>query len=151
MIAIPIKTDDTNSALAPLFGKAKWFAFIDEKGEVSVEKNAYEGGIKVARWFASRGVTTLITNHLGEKPFHALNESGIKIYCASEKRTTIEEALEAFRAGMLPEVSVINYIALLGEEEGHSHKGACHHGHQALFKTKLKCCEKKGMNPLASH
>ena len=153
MIAMPIKTENQNGILAPLFGKAKWFALIDESGSIRVEANSAEGGIKVARWFESLGVKTLITSHLGEKPFHALTKSGVKIYFAGSERISVEEALTAFQAGTLPEVNVSNYMELLGEEaQGHKHEGHCHHGDEkASFKTKLKCCETKGKNPLSGH
>ena len=32
MIAVPIKLNKQDSAVAPLFGKAKWFAFVSEEG-----------------------------------------------------------------------------------------------------------------------
>jgi len=28
-LAIPVKTNKENPAISPLFGKAKWFAFVD--------------------------------------------------------------------------------------------------------------------------
>jgi predicted Fe-Mo cluster-binding NifX family protein len=107
----------------------------------------------LARWFESLGVKTLITSHLGEKPFHALIKAGVKIYFAGSERITVEEALAAFKAGTLLEVNVSNYMELLGEEAaGHKHEGGCHsHEGKSKFKTKLKCCETKGHNALGGH
>lgn len=152
MIALPIKTEKKESALAPLFGKAKWFAFAGENGEISVLPNKAEGGIKTAQWFESLGVKTLITCHLGEKPFHALQKAGIKIYFAGKERIEVAEALQKFQEGSLIEVNVTNYMTLLGEEQdekkGHGCGGEAEVG---AFRTKVKCCEKPKNNPLSGH
>jgi hypothetical protein len=42
-IAIPVKMNKENPPLAPLFGKAKWFAII-ENGEISIIPNNQSGG-----------------------------------------------------------------------------------------------------------
>jgi predicted Fe-Mo cluster-binding NifX family protein len=46
MIAIPAKTDTQNPAVITLFGKAKWFAFIDGD-RVTIEKNELQSGRSV--------------------------------------------------------------------------------------------------------
>ena len=153
MIAMPIKTENQNGILAPLFGKAKWFALIDDAGTVTIHANSKEGGMRVARWFEQMGVTTLITNHLGEKPFHALRQAGVKIYFAGEERISIEEAIKHLKANTLLEVTLSNYMNLLGEEAtGHHHEEEpLNNDKKPLFKTKLKCCENKGENSLMGH
>ena len=42
-IAVPVKMNKDNSAIAPLFGKAKWFAIIEDE-KIMIEKNPAEGG-----------------------------------------------------------------------------------------------------------
>ena len=42
-IAIPVKMNKENPAIAPLFGKAKWFAIV-ENNEVSIVTNENAGG-----------------------------------------------------------------------------------------------------------
>ena len=39
MIAIPIKTNKENAVVSTLFGKSKWFAYIDENGNITIEDN----------------------------------------------------------------------------------------------------------------
>ncbi|WP_051906918.1 MULTISPECIES: NifB/NifX family molybdenum-iron cluster-binding protein [unclassified Sulfurospirillum] len=138
MIAVAVKTDKEKGVLSPLFGKAKFFSIIDDAGNITTHANAEEGGMKVARWLQSLGVTSLIANHLGEKPFHALQGAGIKIYFAGAGRVELEDVLQKLKEGALEEVTVVNYMDLLGEEE-HDHgeeEGASHHG------KKHHCCSK---------
>ena len=59
-IAIPVKTNRENPAIAPLFGKAKWFAFVED-GEVSIEKNEAEGGVRVVDWLIKLILVALLT------------------------------------------------------------------------------------------
>jgi predicted Fe-Mo cluster-binding NifX family protein len=153
MIAMPIKTKSESSALAPLFGKAKFFAFIDNEGKISVEENKVSGGMHVAKAFKERGVTTLITAHLGEKPFHALRQAGIKIYCAPKERIEVEEAYASLQRGELCQVTIENYMSLLGEGEHHHGHECCSHehghdgeccSHEHEGGKKERCCERKG-------
>ena len=152
MIAFPIKTEKKESALAPLFGKAKWFAFADEKGEITVSANKAEGGIKTAQWFEKSGIKTLITCHLGEKPFHALQKAGIQIYFAGKERIDAKEALQKFKEGALEEVNVTNYMRLLGEEQAEKKGHGCGDSEEmGAFRTKVKCCEKPKNYLLNAH
>ena len=41
--AIPVKANKENPAVAPLFGKAKWFAVV-KNGKATIEKNPAQGG-----------------------------------------------------------------------------------------------------------
>jgi len=49
-LAIPIKMNKENSAIAPLFGKAKWFAIV-ENDNISIIPNNQSGGIAVIELF----------------------------------------------------------------------------------------------------
>jgi len=141
MIAVAVKTNNEKGVLAPLFGKAKYFSIVDDAGKITTHKNAFEGGMKVARWIKDLGVTTVIANHLGDKPFQALQKAGIKVFFAGKERTELHDALAKMKAGELEEVTGVNYKALLGEKGaehedkkekhhccGHAH--AEHHGHE---------------------
>jgi len=139
MIAAAVKTDNEKGVLAPLFGKAKFFSFVDDAGTITTQKNTLEGGMKVANWIKGLGITTIIANHLGEKPFHTLQNAGIKVYFAGKERIELTDALAKMKAGDLEEVTIVNYMALLGEEadeNGAKEKHHCcghaehHHGHE---------------------
>lgn len=80
MTAIPVKTDKTESAIAPLFGKAKWFAIIEENGDVIFWKNELKSGREVVNRFIEIGVTNVIFQDMGGNPFLKLEQAGITCY-----------------------------------------------------------------------
>lgn len=132
MIAIPVKTDNEEGILAPLFGHAKYFSFISDDGSVMTHKNNADGGVKVVDWLVSMGVKTIILNHVGEKPFHLLTKASIDIYFAGNERITLHDALQKLKDGILEKVSIVNYMKLLGDDDHHhdesdgdGHGGGC--------------------------
>jgi len=130
MVAIPVKTNQEEGIVAPLFGKAKYFALIDDKGQTTVYPNEAQGGMGVVDFLVAKGVKALLTAHLGEKPFHALSAKGVNVYFVGHERLLAREALERFALNELPKVSLQNYMRLLGEEGAHHHHGEEHHmGH----------------------
>ena len=60
MIAIPVKTNKENTAVSTLFGKAKYFALI-ENNKIEILKNEQMGGKAVANWLKSKNIEVLIT------------------------------------------------------------------------------------------
>lgn len=134
IIAMPVKTDRVDSALAPLFGKAKHFAFVNETGEITIEKMEQNGGRDVARILVANDVDVLITSHLGLNPFVLLKSYGIKVYFAGEKRLLIAEALSLLHANELVEVTAENFDSLLGEHDDKTHMHDHAHSHTG------KCC-----------
>ena len=75
MIAIPLKLNKENSAVAPLFGKAKWFAFVED-GNITIEKNEAQGGSGVVKWLLGKGVKTLIMQKMSQPPYQMIKEEG---------------------------------------------------------------------------
>ena len=101
MIAIPLKVNKENSALAPLFGKAKWFAFV-ENGNISIEKNETQGGSSVVKWLLEKGVNTLIMQKMSQPPYQMIKEQGsITIYYVGSDRIELPEALKKYEANDL--------------------------------------------------
>ncbi len=95
-IAIPVKTDKENPILSPLFGKAKWFAFVEE-GKVKIEKNEEQGGVRVVDWLFEKGIDALIISHMGNSPYTYIKEgSDISIFYAGEERISLEEVMKKF-------------------------------------------------------
>ena len=88
MIAIPVKTNKENTAVSTLFGKAKYFAFI-ENNKIEIVKNEQSGGKAVVNWLKSKNVDTLITSHMGEKPFSTLLQNNINIYSYSTETAPV--------------------------------------------------------------
>ena len=101
MIAIPLKTNKENSALAPLFGKAKWFAFV-ENGNITIEKNEAQGGSGVVRWLLGKGVKTLIMQKMSQPPYQMIKEEGsITIFYVGSDRIELHEALKRYEVDEL--------------------------------------------------
>ena len=101
MTAIPLKTNKENSAVAPLFGKAKWFAFV-ENGNISIEKNEAQGGSGVVKWLLGRGVKTLIMQKMSQPPYEMIKEEGsITIYYVGSDRIELPEVLKRYEANGL--------------------------------------------------
>ena len=101
MIAIPLKQNKENSALAPLFGKAKWFAFV-KNGNVTIEKNEAQGGSGVVNWLLGKGVKSLIMQKMSQPPYEMIKEEGsISILYAGSDRIELAEALKKYEADEL--------------------------------------------------
>jgi predicted Fe-Mo cluster-binding NifX family protein len=96
MIAIPLKLNKENSAVAPLFGKAKWFAFV-ENGNITIEKNEAQGGSGVVKWLLGKGVKTLIMQKMSQPPYQMIKEEGsISIFYVGSDRIELPEALKRY-------------------------------------------------------
>lgn len=74
MIAIPVKTNKENPPVSTLFGKSKWFAYIDENNNVSIETNDTDSGRDVVQSMIAKGVTKLVFHHMGGNPFMLLQK-----------------------------------------------------------------------------
>ena len=133
MIAVPVKTEKEEGVVAPLFGHAKYFSFIDEKGNVTTHKNDADGGVKVVNWLISMGVKTVILNHVGEKPFGLLTQGNIAVYFPGEGRIMLRDALANLHKGVLEKVTMENYAKLLGGDDHH-------HDHGSHDETGGCCC-----------
>ncbi len=106
-IAIPVKFNKENPPISPLFGHAKWFAFVEDE-KVTIEENPYDGGIAVVDWLLHRGVDTIVTQHIGQKPFMLLHKEGVKLYYPGDGRVLLNEAIEALKQGTLEEINEEN-------------------------------------------
>jgi predicted Fe-Mo cluster-binding NifX family protein len=95
-IAIPVKTNKENPVVAPLFGKAKWFAFVED-GKVTVEKNEAQGGVRVVDWLTEKGVDSLIIQHMGSSPYEMIKlDSQITVFYAGDQRIDVETVLKRY-------------------------------------------------------
>jgi predicted Fe-Mo cluster-binding NifX family protein len=133
MIAIPVKTNKQNTAVSPLFGKAKYFALV-QNGDIQIVKNEANGGRAVVSWLKSLGVTKLITSHMGQNPFNILQSSNIKVYFAGDERIELTDVLVKYADGDLVLLNSENYDKYIKEddhhhEHSHSHAHGNGHGH----------------------
>jgi predicted Fe-Mo cluster-binding NifX family protein len=129
-ITIPLKMGKESSAISPLFGHAKWFAFVDENGEIEIEKNPHDGGMAVVSWLLEKGTDTAITSHMGAGPFRTFLEHGVSVFHPGEGRVVLTEAIEKFREGTLEQITAANMDSIAGHHHDHDHgHGHGHHHH----------------------
>ncbi len=116
-IAIPVKTNKENPVLSPLFGKAKWFAFIED-GNISIEKNEEQGGANVVAWLLRRGINALIIQHISTPPYQKITEDGrITIFYAGDERIQLNDLLEKYKAQTLTIVDDTNASKIVKEHQ----------------------------------
>ena len=116
-IAIPVKTDRENPAAAPLFGKAKWFAFVED-GKINIKKNPAQGGHEVIRWFASNNIDAIIFMEMGVTPYELIKSLGtIKLYHAGFERILLEEIVQKFDDNTLTELNEEKMLEIIAHHE----------------------------------
>ncbi len=122
-IAIPVKTNKENPAVAPLFGKAKWFALVTD-GNVEIVANPAQGGRAVIEWMINEDVDTIIFQEMGTTPYEMIKAVGtITLFHAGYERMLLSEVLEKFEKNELPLVDDTNIYEIIEYHEGkHSHR-----------------------------
>lgn len=127
-IAVPVKTDRENPAVSPLFGKAKYFAFV-EGDRVEIKTPPVRNGRGIAEWLLNEGVDTLIMQEMGHAPYEMIKNSGkIKVYHSGYDRVLLSDVIEKLKNGELKEVSEEKMQEIMAHhEKGHSHHGHHHH------------------------
>ena len=134
-IAIPVKMNKENSAVAPLFGKAKWFAIVEE-GKITIEQNQANGGRAVIEWFNSMNIDTIIMQEMGEGPYEMIRQLGkMKIYHCGFERILLQEVLQKFEANELALLDdagmakIIEHHEIKHAHDHHDHDHNHDHGH----------------------
>ena len=103
-IAIPVKLNQKDPPVAPLFGKAKWFAII-QNGEVTIKANPANGGHEVVHWLASIGIDTLIIQEMGRNPFKTLMRyKTIRLFHSGFERILVSDVLKKLENQELTEL-----------------------------------------------
>jgi len=127
-IAIPVKMDRENPPIAPLFGKAKWFAIMED-GMITVEQNPADGGRAVIEWFREIGVDTIIMQEMGQGPYSVIQKLGtMKLYHSGFERILLDDVLKKFEENaltLLDDAGMAKITAHHEEKHPHDH----HHGH----------------------
>lgn len=120
MTVFPVKTNKENSAISPLFGKAKYFAFYDGKN-VSIEENLCNGGGQVIDWFKEKGVNNMVIKEMGIKPYKKTQNSNMKIFYSGDERILTNELIEKINSNTLKELNEIEMLDIIKKHES-SHK-----------------------------
>ena len=102
-----------SNKLDPRFGRAKWFILVDtdtdqfEAHDNEVNLNASSGaGIQTAQNVANLGAEAVITGNVGPNAIKTLNAAKVKVLLS--KASTVQDALDLFKAGELKEVDQAN-------------------------------------------
>lgn len=128
-IAIPVKTDKENPAVAPLFGKAKWFAFAED-GKVSIERNPAQGGQAVIRWFAKQNVDVIIFQEMGATPYEMIKKfGGMSLFHSGFERILLDDLLQKYSNNELPLLDDAKMAEIISHHEGKHSDGDHHHHH----------------------
>lgn len=122
MIVMPVKSNNENSAISPVFGKVKFFAIVNENLEITFVENVEKSGIKAVELLVQNGAKTLLMSHIGEKPFQTAKEKSLEVFFVGKERVTIKEAVEKFKNGEYKNASEIDKNLFIGHGSGdHSH------------------------------
>ena len=94
-----------------LFGRCDYFVIVDtETGETSAVKNtsadaATGAGTACAQELFNAGVTAVVSGKVGPNAYEVLKAAGVAIHLAPPG-LSVQEVLEKFKAGALPEMQV---------------------------------------------
>jgi len=109
MIAAPLKMNKIDSAITTVFGKAKYFGIYNQNTEeVTVIENPQQGGPAVLSFLKEKGVNTILTQHLGQRPLSIAHELDMNVYHCTKERMTLTEASEKFRTDSFTEITMAN-------------------------------------------
>jgi len=128
-LAIPVKTNRENPAVSPLFGKAKWFAIVDDEG-TTIVPNEQSGGGAVIAWLHALGVKCLLIQEMGQTPYEKCKAYGdMQLFHTGFDRILLEDAIEAFKANRLTPLNdeTIGKVLAHHEKKHPHHDG--HHTH----------------------
>lgn len=121
-IAITSLGESLESPVDQRFGRARFFVLYDSQtGAWSAHDNrqnleaAQGAGVQAARHVMSLGAEAVITGHCGPKAFVALSAADIAVY--QEASGSVQDALDAFRAGLLEQASRADVDAGYGSVE----------------------------------
>jgi len=124
-IAVPVKMNKENPPVAPLFGKAKWFAIVED-GKIEILPNNCSGGREVVEWLYSLGVEVLLIQEIGLTPYQRLKSYGnMTIYHTGFERILLKDAIKKFEDNELVLLDDTNIEDILK----HHHNGRNRHGH----------------------
>jgi predicted Fe-Mo cluster-binding NifX family protein len=128
-LAIPVKTNKENPAVSPLFGKAKWFAIV-ENGDITIVKNEQEGGHAVIQWLYDMDVDVILAQQLGANPYMIIKKLDINLYHTGFERILLDKLLWKFENDLLTILDDTNIHEVINHhEKKHPAHDEEHHHH----------------------
>ena len=112
-VAFSAQGKDTTSQTDPRFGRAKYFVVVDsDTGSFTAHDNSQNlnapqgAGIQSAKNVNDFGAEAVVSGNVGPKAYAALMSAGIAVYTGASG--TVQDALEAFKAGALNKADKAN-------------------------------------------
>ena len=116
-LAIPVKLNKENPPVAPLFGKAKWFAIVTEE-DVSIVANNQSGGQAVIEWLSEMKIDAILIQEMGMTPYEKVKEYGtITLYHTGFERILLTDVLEKFKENRLEILDDTNMDKIIKHHE----------------------------------
>ena len=127
-IAIPVKTNKENAIVSPLFGKAKYFAIVEDSN-VTILRNEQSGGQAVIQWLYNMGVNAIMAQELGVNPYMMIKKLDMVIYHAGFQRISVEDLLWRLEKGLLTILDDTNIDEVIKHHEKKHPAHDEHHEH----------------------
>ena len=112
-VAISAQGKEMSSAIDQRFGRTRYFIVVDsETGTFTLHDNSQNlnapqgAGIQAAKNVNDFGAEAVVSGNAGPKAYAALRSAGIAIYTGAVG--SVQEALEAFKAGTLNQADKAN-------------------------------------------
>lgn len=108
-IVVTSNGSDLDAQASPVFGRCPWYLFVDTEtmGVEAMENPAMAAasgaGIQAAQFVVEQGADALVTGNVGPNAFDVLRSADVPVYLLEDG--TVREAVEAYKEGLLPEVS----------------------------------------------
>ena len=109
-ICITSQGPELTSQTDPRFGRARYFIIYDDQtGEFEAIDNAENvgaaggAGVQSAQTVVERDCKWVLSGHIGPRAMSVLSEADVKVAVGAEG--TVQDAIEAFRAGKLTEAA----------------------------------------------
>jgi predicted Fe-Mo cluster-binding NifX family protein len=116
-VAIPVKMNNDNPAIAPLFGKAKWFAMVDGT-QVNIIPNNQSGGNAVIEWLNEMQIDVLLVQEMGQSPYEKIKEvERIALFHTGFERILLSDVLEKFKNSELEQLDDTNMDKIIKHHE----------------------------------
>ncbi|AXH14518.1 dinitrogenase [Malaciobacter mytili] len=128
MYAFPVKTSKENSAIAPSFCKAKYFAFYDGTN-LSIKKNESSCGRSVMKWLLENNVKKLIIKDIGRNPYNLAKQNNFEFFYAGDERIETFEILEKIKTSKLEKLTQEKLQVILDNHNDSFHNHSHSHTH----------------------
>jgi predicted Fe-Mo cluster-binding NifX family protein len=122
-LAIPVKVNRDNPPVAPLFGKAKWFAIVENGKVASIIPNKQLGGQAVIELLYEMKIDVILIQEMGINPYEKIKEYGTMVlYHTGFERILLNDVLEKFNNNELEILDDTNMNEIIKHhEKRHSH------------------------------